>query len=233
MGLIADLLCDHFNNLTGWTDGDTDTGVSEIDPAGQLRLDTNSGAAGNAIAGRFRVISSPPNQFTIEVKTYFDSIGALGDTDYCTLFYSTATWLFYVIFASDGLYILKTGAGLTEVGTNIVKTGGSAAEQTWRFEVDKSGGEGAATVEVFLDDISQGTFDCDWEEASTDGLVLLYQYGYTNDDMVSHIEYLRIATGNDEIASIGKVNGTTIASLGKFSGIDKATINKVNGIPIN
>jgi len=190
-----DLLDEDCVAIDDWNDGDTDTGVSEVDPASQFRFDTNAGAAGNALAYRFRNVGSPPDKFIIEIKTYFDDIGSHNDSDYFRLQYCTATWRLRVNFAADGLFVYKTGGATTEVGTNIVVEGVSAAWQTWRFHVDKSGGEAAATVEVFLDDVSQGTVDCDYEVAGADGSITLWQQGYTTDDMVTHIDFIRVMTG--------------------------------------
>jgi len=202
MAIDADLLNEDCAAISGWTDADVDTAVSEVDPAGQFRFDTNTGAAGNAYAYRRRDIASPPNQFTVEIKTYFDTIGATTDTDHAAFYYTTATWFFYVEFGSDGLLVLKTGAGKTEVGADIVKHGGAAAWQTWRFEVDKSGGEAAATVEVFLDNVSQGVVDCDYEGGTpADGRCILIQYGFTTNDMVTHFDYVKIGTGLGEFPS--------------------------------
>lgn len=73
-----------------------------------------------------------------------------------------------------------------------------------RFQVDKTAGEASATVEVFLNNVSQGTVDCDWEVAATDGRVGYYSNGYATDDMVSHIDYIRIATGLGAINDISQ-----------------------------
>lgn len=195
-GLAADLLDEDFSAIDDWTDADSETGVSAIDPAGQLKLDSGDGSAeGSPYARVTRSIASSPDEFTIEVKTYFDALGSVGDNDHFRIMYGTSTWVFRVDFSSTGLWIYKTGAGATEVGTNIVKYNASAAWQTWRFQVDKSGGEAAATVEVFLDGVSQGTFDCDYEVAYTGGLFVFQQYGYTTDNMVSHVDCIKIATG--------------------------------------
>ncbi len=188
----ADLLNEPFNVLGTWTDTDTDTAVSEIDPAGQLRLDTNLGAAGDAISRREKIIVSPPNQFTIEIGLYIDAGGTWISNDTFSLVYSTGTWMFLPFFCTDGLLITKTGVGTTEVGTDIVSVG---VLQNWRFQVDKSAGEASAVVEVFLNNVSQGTFDCDYEVVTTDGRLVVLQRGYTTDNRLSHVHYLKIATG--------------------------------------
>jgi len=222
---VWDLLDENCSAIDDWIDNDNGTGVSEVDPAGQFRFDTNLGAALNGYANRYRDdLDSPPNKFVIEIKTYFDDIGTDANGDAFYFYYSTATWRFQAIFASDGLFITKTGGVDVEVGADIVKEGVSAAWQIWRFEVDKSGGEAAATVEVFLDDVSQGTVDCDWEVASTDGRCLLTQYGNTTDNMVCHIDWVRVATGIPA-PHLQCYSESTIKTQGSYSlkGIAKAT----------
>ena len=200
MGLAPDLLNENFDVITSWADGDADTAVSEIDPAGQLRLDTNLGAAGNAEAIRNKVIASPPNLFTVEIQVYCDDIGTLANSDYLRFAYSTATWTFRVAFASNGLFVYKTAGGTTEVGADIVA---EATLQLWRFQVNKTAGEASATVEAFLNNVSQGTVDCDYELARTNGQVDIRQIGWNTDNMVSHVYYIRIATG------LGAINDTS------------------------
>jgi len=203
MPLYPDILNENCADISDWTDADTSTGVSEVDPAGQFRFDTNGTANSYVVAKRYRTITSPPNQFTIETKTYFDAIGSYGDEDCATLHYYTETWGFAVIFASDGLFITKA-TNYTEVGTNIVKCNASAVLQTWRFQVDKSSGEDSATVEVFLDGVSQGTVDCDTQGAFTgyDGQIGYTQYGKTTTDRISHVDYIKVATGLGRIYSL-------------------------------
>ena len=207
--MIWDLLDEDCVDISDWVDADYDTAVSEVNPAGQFRFDTNNGAAGNAYAWRRRSIASPPNKFVIEIKTYFDALGTRADQDYAYLIYATSTWRFQVDFASNGFFIYKSGATITEVRTNIVKCNGSAAWQTWRFEVDKSGGEASATVEVFLDEVSQGTFDCDLVTESDDGRIEYLQYGFTTVDSVSHIDYIKVRKVGTIIAprSFGTIIG--------------------------
>lgn len=218
-----DLLDEDCVAIDDWTDGDKGAGVSEVDPAGQFRFDTNLGAAGDDFAYRYRDdLASPPDKFIIEIRTYFDAIGALADTDYARLDYSTATWLFRARFCSDGLFISKTGGASTEVGTNIVAI---TTWQTWRFEVDKSGGEAAATVEVFLDDVSQGTVDCDYEVGGTDGRIAYGQFGYTTNNMVSHVDYIKLVTGVVVAPHLQCYSEDTIKQQGDYSlkGIAKIT----------
>jgi hypothetical protein len=198
--IVADLLDEDCSNITDWTDGDnpTSAAVSEVDPAGQFRFDTNSSDSGDP--ARFRYIASAPNKFTIEIKTYFDALDTRAQGPFLLLFYGSSTWRFKAQFASDGLVITKSGYTQTAIGTNIVKCNANAAWQTWRFQVDKSSGEANATVEVFLNDIPQGTFDCDdIQTGLTAGYIELSLEGNNVDNLVAHVDYIKIATGLGKI----------------------------------
>jgi len=197
-----DILNDDCSDIALWTDADLGVGVSEEDPAGQFRFDSNASSGTDDAAGRTMVIISPPDEFTLEIKTYFDSLGTLANSDNATLVYATDDWQLRVLFCSDGLYISKVAGLTTEVGANIVKCNATAAWQTWRFQVDKSAGVAAATVEVFLDNVSQGTVDCDYESGLTDGLIWYYQGGYTTDNMLSHVDYFKVANGLGEFGDL-------------------------------
>lgn len=197
-GLTADLLDEDCSDISDWTDDDTNNGVSEADPAGQFRFDGN--AANNPNRASRYIDVDLPSTFTVELETYFDLIGAVGDNDHFLLIGQDDTYRFQVAFSTTGLWIYSAGGAATEVGTNIVLSGGSAARQRWRFEVDRSGGDAAATVEVFLDTVSQGTFDCDYEPGGTANNIVLRQLGYTTANMVSHVDYIKIATGCGAIA---------------------------------
>ena len=195
-----DLLDEDCADISDWADGDTDTAVSEVDPAGQFRFDTNSGAAGNAYARRSRDIGSYPNTFTVEIQVYHDDIGSLADNDYFALNCRQVDEMLYVYFASDGIYVSDTDSGSTEVGTDLVKEGVSAEWQTWRFLVT-FGAVGDGTCDVYLNDSTHiwekvGTaIPCSYEGAWTEGDTKLTQYGNTTDDMVTHIDLVKIADG--------------------------------------
>lgn len=201
MALYPDLLDENCDDISDWTDGDYGGGVSEVSPAGQFRFDSNTRTEENSYAYRYRTITSPPDKFTIETKIYCDLVGTLSNLDYLKIHYDTATWRFRVFLCSDGLYVSTGDVTQVEVGTNLIKTGASKDWQTWRFQVDKSSGEGAATAEVFLDDVSQGTVDCDYTSPDypVNGRITIMQIGKTTNDQVSHIEYIKIATGLGEI----------------------------------
>lgn len=209
MGLSPNIMNENFDALSAsWVSSSTGDAATQINPAGQLEIDTNNSAADNRYAGRYKDVPIP-DKFTIEIKTYFNAIGTLANGDSFEITYPTATWVFLVNFCSDGLYISKTGAVKTEVGADVVLCNAGAAWQVWRFQVDKSAGEDAATVEVFLDNVSLGTVDCDYEVAGyVDSRFRLRLFGYATDDRISHIDYIRVATG------LGAINDADIIQAG-------------------
>lgn len=193
--LTPDILDESCLTLDRWTDADTAAAaVSEVSPAGQFRFDTNTGAATDSDAWRKVTLVSPPAKFTVELQTLTDAIGTIANFDYAELYYGTATWALNVKFASDGLFITKAGGALTEVGINIVVPSTTVA-QIWRFEVDKSNSESTAIVEVFLNEVSQGSFDCNYVTSGTDGELGYIQRGHTTNDRLSHVTYFKAATG--------------------------------------
>ena len=201
-GLTADLLDENCSDISDWTDGDTYNGVSEVEPAGQFRFDGNTATSANG-AVRYKTVTSPPNTFSLEIKTYFDNIGDSTNNNYGCINYFNATWQLKIFFCSDGLFVSKAVAAVTEVGSNIVKCNASAAWQTWRFQINKTT-ESTATVEVFLKEeggsfVSQGTVDCDYETGGTNGRVSYTQSGWTISNCLSHIDYIKVATGLGEI----------------------------------
>jgi len=194
-----DLLDEDCSDISDWTDGDSGDCISQVNPAGQFEFDANTSAGGGQ-AYRYRDIGDYPNTFTFEIKVYHDDIGTLANSDYFRVQLRQADEEFLVLFATDGIYINDTDAGYTEVGTNLVKEGGSAEWQTWRFLVT-FGAVGDGVCDVYLKDSTHnnekvGTaIPCSREAALISGQTQIRQFGTNTDDMMTHIDYLKIATG--------------------------------------
>lgn len=222
-GLTADILDENCLDISDWTDGDVGNSVSEVEPNGQFRFDTNTVTETN-YAKRSRLLVTPPNTFSFEIKTYFNNAD-VGFNNF-TVKYSSATWCLWIKFQTTKLYVLKTG-GASEVGTDIVKCNSSAAWQTWRFQVNKTT-ESTATVEIFLKEeggvwASQGTVDCDLEGsygAGLDGYMHILQYGQNTSNIVSHIDYLKIATG------LGAIDDTSTTPVSSSNWLETGSTNR-------
>ena len=200
-GVDWDLLDEDCFDISDWSDNDTDTAVSEVSPAGQFRMDTNTGAAGNAKAWRKRALTDCPNTFTIKCRMYLDAIGTYANYDDACLQYYQTDESIVISFGSDGLKINDTDTGLAEVGTDLTKHGGSAEMQTWWFLVT-FGTIGDGVCDVYLDDsthnrekVNVDPIPCSREGAGTNGLITIRQFGYTTNDRLSHVDYVKVATG--------------------------------------
>ena len=194
----ADLLDEDCSGIGDWTDGDGGDSVSQVNPAGQFEFDSNTSDGG---AMRTRDIGTIPNTFTVEIKLYHDNLGTNAANGCFYINISNSNEMFYPRFGSDGFFTRDTDSGYTEAGTDLVKSNGSAEWQTWRFLVDFSGSVGDATCDVYLNDSTHdwekvGTaMPCSWEAPQGDGTIRLRQYGYDGNDRITHVDYMKIATG--------------------------------------
>lgn len=198
--MIWDLLDESFANLTDWTDNDSVNGVSEISPAGELRLDGNTAAASNW-AQQYQDIGSFPDEFCVQIETYHDLVGTYVNEDRFILSCNQADEKFIVAFSTTGLQINDTGSGLTNVGADLVKSGGNAENQIYRFNVT-FGTLGAGVCDVYLYDTTHNwtkvgsAIPCSIEGVFIDGRIQLTQQGYTTNDMLTHVKYAKALTGH-------------------------------------
>jgi hypothetical protein len=195
-----DLLDEDCSVITDWVDNDNGSGVSSVSPSGQFKMDSGNLTSAYHRAARYRTISTPPDTFTFEIKVYHDSLGTRADADYTRFYYMRADELVGIFFATDGLF-LRDSVGFNEVGTNLVKYNSSAEWQTWRFLVTFTGVAGDATCDVYLNDSTHdwekvGTsISCSKAQSSTNGKCYIAQDGQTHTYRISHIDYIKIATG--------------------------------------
>ncbi len=229
-----DLLDEDCSGIGDWVDDDNGNGVSEVSPAGQFKFNSGSTGAGH-YAYRNRDIGSLPNTFTAEIKVYHDVLGTRSDTDTFILDCSQADETFRAFFNTDGLFVNDTDSGFTEVGTDLVKHGGSAEWQTWRFLVTFTGVTGEGTCDVYLKDSTHnwekvGTaIPCSSEYVYDDGVIELIQYGHTSANRISHMDYLKIASGL-QVPSLQCYSEGSIKEQGSYSlkieAIQTGSLNK-------
>jgi hypothetical protein len=193
--LDPDILNEDCQSIADWTNVSTGTAVVDIDPAGQIRMDTHESAVSNYYAMLERTLIIPPDKFTVEISTFFNSLGTIANIDHFRIAYVMIGWTLRINLASNGLFVTKAANVSVEVGTDIVKCNSGAEWQLWRFQVDKSAGVAFATVEVFLDNVSQGVYDADFETGTSPRTFRLYAYGFATDNIQCHIRSIKIATG--------------------------------------
>ena len=196
-GIVWDFLEDDCSDISGWTDHDQGGGVSEVSPAGQFRFDTNNSDATNGHAHRYIGVGSLPALVSVEFKLYHDLIGLESVSDQFLVSLSDSATVLVLAFCSDGAFIYGSG-GYQEIGTDLVKSGVAAEWQTWRFVINFT----AQTADIYLDDSTHN-----WEKVATgqafvttgdspaNGKLTLEQLGYGTDNMVTHVDYVKIMTG--------------------------------------
>lgn len=182
-----DILDDLCTSLTGWTDVSDNSGAVVV--FGGFNLKT--GATIGSDAGVNRILVTPPEIFTLQIKSFLDAVGSYANTDGMCIYYTSDAWSLVILLASDGLYIFdSTGAILVAAG--VVHLG---IEQTWLFQVDRSAGDANAIVTVQLEGAVIGTFDCSNGNYGDDGEFNINQFSGTTANQESHISEIKIGTG--------------------------------------
>ena len=197
-----DLLDEDCTAIGDWVDGDIGDAVSSVDPAGQFKFDSGpTSAASNDYALRTRDIGSYPDIFTVEAKLYHDALGSRGDADHFQLRFDHADKEFPLYFGTGGLFTYDTDTGYIEIGTDLVKFNGSAEWQIWRFLVDLTGAAAVGVVDVYLKDSTHNwekvgsAIQCSVGGSYTDGRTRVDILGFTNNNRITHMDYIKAATG--------------------------------------
>jgi len=193
--VIGDILRENCSALGAWADGDNNATSTQETFGGEKTFKFFVASAGSGNLAR-RTISLGDvfnTQTSIEIKVYNDLIGVRGDIDYFRLQIRLSTTLSFLVgFASDGLYV-SDGPSWNEVGTNIVDQN---AWSTWRFVINHAV-EASATVDIYKDNVLQAQeVDCSETGSGwTAGDIELTQYGYTINNAISYVDYLKIDDG--------------------------------------
>jgi len=241
---------DGCDNLIGWSDIDTanaETTEAFLDGLDVFKLTVET-AGQNERATVSRDLGMLGNVFTVEIKTYFKSLGRailnnaahdgfsfLIDNDSCRL---RAT------FGSDGLFVYN-GQNFNEVGTDVVDLG---VFSTWKFVANYTT-PASATCSVYKNGILiASNVDCSEYPASNpnNGRIELFQHGNATNGVTTYVDFIRILDGTP--ASVGeciittstpcpashsprtraKVSGTVV---GPFDVSGKNLIIKIDGGP--
>lgn len=210
-----DLLDEDCSGIGDWVDGDFGNGVSEVSPAGQFRMDGNTAIFGGK-AWRHRDIGAIPDIFTFEIKLHHDKLGTKANEDDFFFDINHAAAVLIAHFATGGLFVYD-GAAYNEVGTDLVKHAGSAEWQAWRFVVDMST-PASATVDIYLTDSTHedekvgDAVDCSATGERDEGLIDILQYCRVVDNQLTHIDYVRVATGVPVVEIVCTADAQSTAS---------------------
>lgn len=177
-------------SISTWTDNDDGSGVSS-----QTSFQSNScfrfNTAAPSMAKRTRDIGTLPDNFEVEVRTYFDTMESAANSNYARMDLDNGVILLEIRWSDDGLEIYD-GAAWNEVGIDLVA---DDVWRTWKFIVT-GGTLGTARVDVYRDGTIVGVqIDCSNATGGNDGQIDLI--GLNLDSAVDwYLDYLYITSSN-------------------------------------
>jgi hypothetical protein len=189
-GGIVDERC---GDISSWTDNESggDSIQSTYDGRDTFKLIVAAAGLG-CKAERIRNVGVISDTFTMEIRSYFDSIGTSANDDYLYLEVDNGAIKLKVRFTSTGLYVYD-GLAWNQVGSGIVD---QDVWTVWRFSVD------ASTPTSAICDVHKNGFKantstvvCSDMGVNQDGLVVVSQHGGTTNGVVSYIDFLKISDG--------------------------------------
>lgn len=153
---------------------------------GKFNLDSGKSSIPDTHCALSKSITGIPDQFTVELNLTCTTLDTEASWNNFTLCIRESGWVAYVRFASGGLYVRNAAGKDAKAGSITLDT----SNHTWAFCFDKTS-YSTATVTVYKDGVSQGTFDCDYEANWGNGITL-YQYGLTTDNRQASIDWVHI-----------------------------------------
>ena len=202
-------LAEECDSITSWTDNDTGTGDSSQTSFGgnstfRLRSGTNSGDH----AKRTRDIGTVPDDYSVELRTYFSGLTGISSGDYAWMDVYNGVIKLRTRWSTEGLEIYN-GSSWQEVGVNTVSTGTWA---TWKFLVT-GGTSGSATVDVLKDSSYVGLqYSCANADAGSDGQIDLVSNAggsITRGDWYMDYLYINSRSATTEYYTDGDFSGWT------------------------
>lgn len=198
------VLSEDCSDISDWaiTDNGDATAVTWYDPATELtRFVLDSGpnsAANNDYTMILQRVPGFPRTTTISLQLYHDVLGTRLANDYLQFKYWGRNQNFTVFFSTDGIETFDAGAGYTEVGVNLVKSGASAEWQEWRFIIQRAADYGNWVCDIWLDDSTHDwvkvgeDIPCD-TDGGDDGSIMFNLRGYTTNNIKTKIGFFGIA----------------------------------------
>jgi len=181
-----DLLDQDWDSVTGWNQ--SGSGISEIDPPGQLHQAPNP----SNVIHRIRDIGSLPSTYTAEFRLKIDDFGSSGRWEHD--FYDGIHVLQFKIYASS--IVLENHAPFA-FNTNIGKF------YIWRLVIDSVGHHFYVYRNgIYITDLGAGV---NWTKA--DGTLYV---SAVNTSMEGHEDYFKIATGLHHFGSSDLASRLTI-----------------------
>jgi len=190
----GDVYNEPFDNLDSFDFDNPGTASVEIDPPGQLHYNNLGGGESWGHIYGWEI----PENFTFETKTYFDFINE-GHWYYNIL--NSGTLQFIPGFKRTGLLLAQEHVDVPNVDTfnliipGVVKYGGDAGWQTWKFVVTGAGW-GAASCDIYLTDSTHTNQliaeDVACSVSPLPGEAQTHSVSFETDGVEVHVDYVKI-----------------------------------------
>lgn len=194
MSITPDILNDPCISLDNFTINGSPGSTVSIDNGIKLFIPGNE-ETGESVCV-LSDLSSSPNQITIEVITNFTKLGSYFEGpsfDYVGL--GTTTRDYLILFTTNGLYILYEESFVRI--PDVILYNETAADQIWRLEIDKTI-ETNATVEVFLNNVSLGSYNIGFASENDNNLFVFAVGDNLTQIAEAHVKSIKIGTGLGE-----------------------------------
>ena len=162
-----------------------------FDSTDSMKLDSGSSTGTNIAAEmEYDFGSVTADIFTLEFKVYHDKIGVMSSNDCFQLRLEKDDMRFNTKIGSDGIYIFNGSAFNHQTGSGTWVA--QDVWQTWKFVIDTTTPE-SATCDIYLDNILKvSSVDCSDAGSFTDGMFTLTQYGDTNANNITYVDYIKV-----------------------------------------
>jgi hypothetical protein len=224
----ADIDNEDMADITDWTEQNGVNGdVSQVtfDSKSCMKLDSGNEHASGSSAGALKHYASFGARTVVSFSVYCDTLEVRANTNMFRISLWNGTQELGISFCDDGLFI---------VDTNWVNQGDWVVADTWQewtFDITWT----AQTLDIYLDKVlkkSGATFE--QADATTAGTLFLAQAGYTTDNRISYVDWLK--AGSDmtytttELTPTINSADTFEAQTWDISGVAAANKNNITSI---
>ena len=216
-----DIYTEDFADLTDWTDGDVNDGVSEISPAGELHQKNTLTTGIGWLTQDIGTIGS--GDYTFEIKFKFDVVPAAYYSDMLDI--DAGTNKIRLAF-HEGAVQCYTGAAYTNLFAY------TWVADTW-YVIRGIIHESQTDIDTYLDGVSKSTNIACAYSTGTDGMVTIGANAFAAVAGCEwSIDYLYIGAGQQvpSTTSIKKVSGVAYASIKKIGGVAIGSVKKIGGV---
>ena len=184
--------------LGSWADNDQGNGVStqaSFDSKETFKFDSGITTGGDIAVRKLDPgsVEALGNTVIVSISVYLETIGT-----------SVHNGMKLMVYRSDSYYLVS----LTNAGIYVLHNPGNTYTlypaampvadtwQEWSFAYDLSGGIANAVVDIYLNNVRVvAGAACDYQVATTDGACHLEQWGYTESNRITYVDWFKVGDG--------------------------------------